>query len=238
MKLNELKTITPKDLTPKQYNVGREAVVKKLMPKNAQQLGINGLYGSAYHNPDDPGTVTKVVRAVDDYEKDAYFKYVSALAKNDRISNNPFFPRIYKIQVTKDNEGRNMYSVEMETLLDFGTLSSEECNMIGERLFFNYAGFERDALARAKEIASTERRKAISTESNAKFALLKAMGKCLERPEQVATYIKDPKLKAALMILQSLLKKNRNMASDIHEGNIMVRRGPGGPHLVITDPIC
>lgn len=238
MKLNELKTITPADLTPRQYKLGHIASTRKLIPKNAERIGEPSVYGIAYTTPDEPGTVTKVVRKIEDINKDAYFQYVSALAKNDRISNNPFFPRIYKIKVVKDKQGNDLYSVEMERLLPFETLSNEECNMIGERLFFNYAGFERDALAYAKEIASSFHRDALTTEGNAKFALLKAIEKCLRNLKEVATYIKDPKLKAALMILQSLLKKNKNFDADIHSGNIMIRRGPGGPQLVILDPIC
>lgn len=239
MKLNELQTITPKDLTPKQYKQGNIATTGKLFPKDAERIGRrDSKFGAAYSTPDEPGTVTKIVRNTEDLKRDAYFQYVSALAKNDRIANNPFFPRIYKVKVVKDKYGAESYSVEMERLMEFETLSPEECNMLGERLFFNYKGFEREAFARQKEITPTERRDAVSREGNAGYALLMAMRKCLDYPEQVATYIKDPKLKAALMILQSMIKRDVEIVPDIHSGNVMVRRGPSGPHLVITDPIA
>jgi len=241
MKLSEFKTITPKDLTPKQYKLGNIAATRKLLPKNAERIGsTDARFGRVYVNPEEPGTATKIVRKVEDIHSDAYFKYISALAKNDRITNNPFFPRIYKVRVVKDKQGKDLYSVEMERLQDFDTLSAEECNMLGQKLFFNYAGFERDMLARKKEITPTQHRDEVSLEDrgDAGFVLLKAIGKCLENPEQVATYIKDPKLKAALVILQGMLKRDVGLVPDIHSGNIMVRRGPGGPQLVITDPIC
>lgn len=240
MKLNELKTITPADLTPRQYKLGHIAATRKLVPKNAQRFGEPSKYGIAFTTPDEPGTVTKIVRKVEDLNKDAYFQYVSALAKNDRISNNPFFPRIYKIKVVQDNQGNDLYSVEMERLLPFNSLSTEELNMIGNRLFFNYAGFERDMLARRKEITpkSYHDKVTLQDAQTARFVMIKALGKCLERPQDVVTYIKDPKLKAALLILQDLLKKNREFLDDIHADNIMIRRGPGGPQLVILDPIC
>jgi hypothetical protein len=58
-----------------------------------------------------------------------------------------------------------------------------------------------------------------------------------------ATYIKDPEFKRAMMIVRSLVQKTKNnpdgmtrRGPDIHGGNIMVRRGPYMPQLVLTDP--
>lgn len=242
MKLNELKTVTPKELTPKLQKQGddfRAALKNVQPPENMRVLG-SGSYAQTYSNEDEPGTVTRVTRRVQNPNQDAYYKYLSAIAKSDRIQRNPYFPKIYSVKVTQDMLGNHAYSVDMERLLDFDTLSPEECVMLGERMFFNFTGFTKAYVARRKEIAPTHMRDKISVKDKgtAGFVLLKAIEKCINYGEEVATYVKDPRLKEAMIILRSLIKKNREMSSDIHDGNIMVRRGPGGPQLVITDPVA
>jgi hypothetical protein len=111
--------------------------------------------------------------------------------------------------------------------------------MLGERMFFNFAGFAKEYVARRKEIVPSQHRDKVSMQSKATagFVLLKAIEKCIGYGEQVATYIKDPRLKEAMIILRSLIKNDHDVAADIHDGNVMVRRGPGGPQLVLTDPV-
>lgn len=228
MKLNELKTVTSQDLeTQKQYKLGHYATFKKLKPKAATRLGEPGKYATTFGSELDPGTATKIVRKCPDIKKDAYFKYVSALAKNDRISNNLYFPRIYGIKIVKDKQGNDLYSVNMERLADWDTLSEEEMDMLGERLFFNYTGWKKQAYALSRQKDS----KSVSS-----YALLHAMQKAIGNYNQVTTYIKDPKLKHALILLRGLVKDN-DVLQDIHAGNVMIRRGPGGPQLVLTDPV-
>ncbi len=242
MKLNELTTITPKDLIAKgkAKQLDPYKAMKKLHPQDTENMEIHG-GGSArtYIDNDEPGTATRITRKVEDVKQDSYFKYISAIAKSDRIQRNPFFPKIYGVQVLGDKQGNQMYKVEMERLLDFDTLSAEECVMLGERLFFNFAGFAKEYVARRKEVVPSQHRDKVSLKSKgtAGFVLLKAMEKCCTYGESVATYIKDPKLKEAMIILRDLIKKDSDVSPDFHDGNIMVRRGPGGPQLVLTDPV-
>lgn len=240
MKLNELQTITPQDLTPKPTKANPYHAMKNLQPgEDMRALGMGGSFAKAYVKPDEPGTVTRVTKKLLDPKHDSYFKYISAIAKSDRIQRNPYFPKIYSVKIAPDIRGNQMYSIDMERLLDWDTLSAEECVMLGERMFFNFAGFAKEYVARRKEIVPAERRDQVSLKSKgtAGFVLLKAIEKCINHGEEVATYIKDPRLKEALIILRSLIKKDRDMYPDIHDGNIMVRRGPGGPQLVLTDPV-
>lgn len=241
MKLNELQTITPKDLTPKPALANPYADMKKLSPDVDDDVEVHtGGHANTYINNNDPGTATRVTRTVQDIKKDSYFKYLSAIAKSDRIQRNPYFPKIYSVRVVPDKHGNQMYSVEMERLLEFNTLSAEECVMLGERLFFNFTGFAKEYVARRRELISTQQRNTVSMKSKgtAGFVLLKAIEKCINFGEKVATYVKDPKLKEALIILRDLIKKDEDVVPDIHDGNIMIRRGPGGPQLVLTDPVA
>jgi hypothetical protein len=204
-------------------------------------MNVLGSGGDArtYGNQDEPGTVTRVTRTTQDPKKDSYFKYLSTIAKSDRIQRNPYFPKIYNVKIVRDNKGNQAYSVDMERLLDFDTLSAEECVMLGERMFFNFAGFAKEYVARRKEIVPTQHRDNVSMKSKgtAGFVLLKAIEKCINYGEQVATYVKDSRLKEAMMILRDLIKRDEDVSPDIHDGNVMVRRGPGGPQLVLTDPV-
>lgn len=233
MKLHELQTITSADLEPK--SSGNPSTFKHLIPKDAEELGDNGKFASTFTTKDEPGTATKIIRSTSNLKSDAYFKYVSALAKNDRISKNPYFPRIYHIKVEKDRSGMSRYKVEMERLHEFDSLSMEEMYMLGEKMFFNFYAFAKDARARMRDDLGVPNAK-MQSKQTAAFAILKAMERVITYGAKVETYIKDPNLKGALLILKSLVK-DHDANPDIHDGNIMVRRGPGGPQLVITDPI-
>ena len=49
--------------------------------------------------------------------------------------------------------------------------------------------------------------------------------------------IKDPNLKQAVMFIKSVLRQNTRFFTDVHDENIMVRRGRHAPQLVFTDPL-
>jgi hypothetical protein len=238
MKLYELKAITPPDLIPKRIPVRSfdKTDMFSMVPKNGVRIGNHGVQASAFTTDNEPGTATKIIRDAGNLKSDAYFKYVSTLAKNDRISKNPYFPKIYGVNIKDDKNGRARYSVEMERLLDFNSLSMEEMYMLGDKMFFNFYAFAKDARARMRDDLGKIDAKMQSAET-ASFAIMKAMERVIKYRAKVETYIKDPNLKGALLILKSLIKNDSGVNPDIHTGNIMVRRGPGGPQLVITDPV-
>lgn len=231
MKLNELKAITPEDLTQKRVPRSDRAI-QKMYPQDANFQSSSGRYASTFIHKDTPHDATKIVHKVkeNDVKKDPYFKYVSALAKNDRISNNPYFPRIYSVKVAKNGHGEAHYKVDMEALMDFDTLSKEELQMLGEKLFFNFDPWVKDMYARLEGKYKEGARELYVA------AVLTAMQKAM-RHDSISTYIKDPKLKHAMVLLRSLVKE-KDVRPDMHAGNVMVRRGPGGPQLVITDPVA
>jgi hypothetical protein len=233
MKLNELKTITPDDLTQTVRRDNRS--INNLYPQGTDSSSSSGRYATTFIHPDKPFDATKIVHTVrdNDVKRDPYFKYVSALAKNDRISNNPYFPRIYSVivsrKVAKAINDEVQYAVDMEALLDFDTLSKEELQMLGEKLFFNFPAYVKDVYAKLHG------KYAVNSRPLYVAAILYSIAKAM-RHSEVATYIKDPKLRQAMVILRSLVK-HEYVTIDIHAGNVMVRRGPGGPQLVITDPV-
>jgi len=249
MKLHEVKTITPADLVPVRAKVDpyshHSMIPKGALPIKSVNRGpgafddddyhnSSGLYATTYATPDEPGTAHRIIRSATNLKSDGYFKYVSALAKNDRITKNPYFPKIYSVNVKEDEKGLARYAVEMEALLDFDSLSAEEMQMLGERMFFNFHSMLKHYRARMNELGIKDAK--LTDHKTLQFTLLKGMENLFSYSSKAMTYIKDPNLKGAMLILSSLVKK-QNTNPDIHDGNLMIRRGPGGPQIVITDPV-
>lgn len=243
MRLYEITTpLTPDKFEPKDIESAKDAE----FGMDDQEFIGGGLFGNAFSTPQEPGTVRKVVGPR--HKLDSYFHYVQFISKNERFTSNSYFPKIFDIQVKKFPDKRThvtryqyAYAVDMERLHEFNTLSQKEARMLGNRIFYNF-----DEIAVGKDA-----RKNLGSDMDWKKALITLIGRVVEwgadRTSRYTTSIKDVQFKKAVMLLQGLHRKawvGRNdpggmgsMAFDLHKGNIMVRRGPGGPHLVITDPV-
>jgi hypothetical protein len=156
------------------------------------------------------------------------------LAKNDRFTSNPYFPKIYDIQIKKiplePDDPTTLYdyvwAVEMERLYEFGDVSDDEAFMLGNRIFYDYKSI-------TKEIIKDE------AKNNEKEILVAHLYNLITtfKPVKYSTSIKDPQFKKAILLIRALRSKNESMFYDIHSANIMIRRTPAGPQLVITDPL-
>jgi len=225
-----------------------------------ERLGV-GFYSTAHATTEEPGTAVKVARPIQNLEHDAYFNYVSTLAKHKEGSDNRYFPKIYDVKVFQDRKGKYTYSVDMERLQKFSSLSLDEMLQIGNHIFNNFDQMIADANEKKKLMkrhdAEAKRQNfdprphhkeySISPEAYewaVQSALIRGIGKCIGVNADPATNIKDAELKRAIIILRSFVNKsqsdsdiNKRRAPDVHQGNIMVRRGPFMPQLVITDPV-
>ena len=197
-----------------------------------------GSFAKAFSDPQEPGTVRKIIGPITRnwFLSDSYYKYVEMLAQNDRFLSNPYFPKIYDVQVKSfDRNGREMYAyaVDMERLHDYkkgdAALSDEEAEIIGNMMFYDFDKQIRKGTQKTFGLAT------------ALMVLITDVFRETSRNKHnVMTKIKDPEFKKALLLLKNLRLKQEvrgSMAFDIHEGNIMIRRGRGIPHLVLTDPV-
>lgn len=239
MRLYEISSLTIDQFIPKQSS-SSEDIGKEFGQKNQEEIG-SGMFATAFSTPEEPGTVRKIVGPIDDLKKDAYFKYIEIMAKNDRMSANPYFPKIFDIQVRrfyrKDFTGKvnlgvkYMYAVDMERLLRFDSLSQEEARVLGNKMFND---FERQTKPIRYKAGSGDR-----SEPRNYFEGLESMITIVLDDwfrSRLTTAIKDSRFKQAVMLIMKL-EKDDNIAMDIHSENIMLRRGPGGPQIVITDPV-
>jgi len=220
-----------------------------------EELG-RGIFGKAFSTPQEPGTVRKVVGPISEHEfgRDAYFKYLKLLVKNDRFANNPYFPKIFDLQVKKfplpnlDPENqptpyRYAYAVDIERLHNYDDLSNREALAIGKRMFYD---FERLVKKDVKGIAKwgEDYKEGKPYKREYRMALISLIESVVDYPKmfRAETIFKDPDFKKAAMLLRNLRSKTQKagitMFFDLHSGNIMVRRGPAGPHLVFSDPVA
>lgn len=247
MRLYEITTaITPDKFTPGKVSSPKDAGFG--LGDEQEELG-SGVFGSAFSTPSEPGTVRKIVGPIDEreFKNDAYFKYVQLLAKNDRFTGNPYFPRIYDVQVKKfpldPNEPTTFYdyayAVDLERLHDWGSISIPEAKMLADKMFYDF-----DKIASHHIQSNTKEDhngRKIKFYDHALMDFLHDLFNSFSFDKKL-TIFKDKHFKQAVMLMRSLHSKTRDsgqpMFWDIHSGNIMIRRGPGGPQLVITDPVA
>lgn len=259
MRLHEI-TLSDK-LKPKKVELSprRLRADNEFLQPDHKELG-SGMFGAAFSTPTEPGSVRKVVGPIDvtKLEYDAYFQYVTALTKNDRTMSNPFFPRIFDIEVReyqqkskhKTDYSDYVYAVDMERLHEFATLSEEEAKTIGHNLFHD---FERIAVIR-KEPQPAPEIQAVPHPHAFREAIINLLMDVVSsgagqfgghardriagrRGSARRVLIKDPKLKQAVMLINRIRRRG-GFFNDISRHNIMVRRSRGAPQIVFTDPLA
>jgi hypothetical protein len=190
---------------------------RKFKPSKAQEDSIGkGRYSTVRNDPKDPHMVikkTKFDKGTTAYHnKDVYPQFIDALINSDQKMN-PYFPRIYGMKSYTDKSDDKLNKFNIEKLEDLRELSAEEMDHI--------IGLIMDDDVRKAWKVDNERMLA--------WFISEAIKKNSVRKE-----IKDRNLYNALTFLSEFLKKNWFL--DLHSENMMFRRTPYGPQLVITDP--
>jgi hypothetical protein len=205
-------------------------------PKS-KQLG-RGVFGSVErHQNLPPGAVVKYGRTVlNDAARDGYINYIKAITKSDRMARNPYFPRIYTIKII---DGEN-YTVIMEELTPFITVNMRELESLADRMFGSLQNmtthFHPDPGLEYKPSKETKRSNQYSRLDY--ITRLPQILNRIIRGESPMDLITDPQLREALLIIKGVARNTHTGGHpDIHEGNVMLRRGPTGIQLVITDPM-
>lgn len=168
--------------------------------------------------------IMKISRGTNDINEDPWYQYISRLASGDHVSQNPWYPRVYKMKVyeTTDQIHKFFYIAYMEKLYPLTSLNREELIAITAKTI--------------RPKLSARIRMAMPMSSYDPTAKLEKMDDAKLREVLVDKIrrheAKDPQLKQALDFTLNFYKEN-----DITEHNIMVRRTSVGPQLVLADPL-
>lgn len=255
MKLYEIQTITPKDLRYRKVHQPIEDIHAQWSRARRQPGHTHhgtGAYASVYSSEKDPGTVEKIASAnrARQLSDDGYYLYLDMLSHNERMQNNPYFPKIYSLKSWKDPKTyKAIYSVKMEKLVPLSKLSLEQIEAIGERIFSNFDQIKKEIYEKAKKHGYKNPKspgRALGSSDREYFEDYKIKDLALwyiahyinsAINSGVTTYIIDPQLRQAVALIRGILVKREQRMDDLHQENIMARLGPGGAQLVITDPV-
>jgi hypothetical protein len=178
----------------------------------------SGAYAYGSVNKKDPHMFNKKTYMPTDLDNDGYYQYVKAIEKH--IGSNPYFPRIYVIELKKDPKGKIIPNYDIEALSNGDDFSFESLLSLAKRMYKDFPTMteEHDGgiLGLRRKMAEYMRDSVRANDFSA---------------------IRDNNLKGALMLVAKIIKSNENFMCDLHKDNIMFRGTPNGPQLVITDPI-
>lgn len=181
------------------------------IPKPADEIG-RGVFSRVVPHPEDPHLVQKYnIHPLGPKRArvaDGFEQYVDFLIKYN-LMDNVHFPKVYKVKTVTDAGGERKNFYEIEKLYPLRQMTDEELASISENVFGSSYTLVPSNIAERIEYAVTDTawREKIKSES----------------------------LKNAIEALVKISKES-DFSLDIHEDNIMFRRTPHGPQLVISDP--
>jgi len=198
-------------------NLGHKRIKKD--PK-VQSLGT-GYFSSVYSHEDTPHDVVKFSRhgIEDDNETDGFQAFMLALAFNKDAQSNIYFPKFRSIRKI-EHKGNTSFIARMEKLVRLMDLNIDELEAVCTRMFTE---------ERADLIMSQE------THYDRVRSLSRTVGEAVKHQYKREDIIDEEFIKAARW-LQDLAKR-RKIDIDLHFENMMIRRTPYGPQLVLSDPL-
>lgn len=148
-------------------------------------------------------------------ETDGYLSYIKMVSKNP---NNPYFPKVHKLQVKKGPDGKIYYDADLEKLLPYNT----------PKIIDNY-----DLMNSLKEYMF-DFSKSINSMLE-EYSLADLMSYSLNNPQ----IIRDQNLDDALEKIREIISNSNGLlGDDVSYQNMMWRITGNMPQLVITDPIA
>ena len=169
-----------------------------------------GAYAVGTTDPRDPHMFRKKMRQPSKLDVDAYYQYIKYIEPYS--DSNPFFPKVYGVDVKRDPNGLEKPSYRIEKLVDIDQADQRMDYQLEDALKDRY--LVNNAAGSIVSII----RNAISGSFNLKN-------------------IKDGKLVQAIQLIQKFLDDHPKFELDLHRGNVMIRFTSVGPQLVITDPV-
>ena len=210
------------DQTEKNIDVHDENAYKKqyrtdLTTRRGRDIGAFAKYDRIRNEP--KMGVKQSLRPLPEQD-DAYYTYIKTISQNDTMSSNPYFPRVYGINTTKDNHGKIIYKINMEHLKNLKDIPKDDLISLLSRMFDG-------TILNKYHIISSNNDNRIFYDRIGQIIRDVAYGK-------VQTI--DDNLRNALKLIQKI-RNEHNYANDINKNNIMIRRTNLGYQLVITDPL-
>lgn len=198
---------------------------KLTQPKGLEHLG-SGVATTVYQKKTQPHEVKKITFHVVDFYESYLFEFLKVCIEHQ---GNPFFPKIYSVQVLRERDhGYFAVYVTMEKLHQLEDLTWGEISFLYRKLFDI-------SVKKATEL------RAIRDKEDAIIFLARLVKTQVDKIHglNVPAYgVKpSPQLEMALRELGSILKKVPGAFADIHKDNIMFRRTPYGVQLVLSDPV-
>ena len=213
----------------------------------------DGSFAQATANPNNPHDIRKTSK---DPQKrkaiDGFYFYLLEL-ENYTDNTNPYFPRIRQAKIYTDRDedsskDRITYSVQMERLESLMGINDRDresslakvfgsnytrAREIMDSIEENYDGWQNSPWIYDEPFLTII--KIIVGGNN----MLEAMSRAHADKETISELIDlvaDEQLLRALVFIEEVSKKY-TLGMDLHDENIMFRRGPTGVQLVITDPL-
>lgn len=237
--INEAPIATIDKATAKKYQeIHADAGAKEEQGKgHGYRYMGNGAEAVVIKAPDHP-EVIKIVGNDIALKQNSSLQY--ALACQKYADSNPFLPRVHSIKKFKNPrpyEGQDLeyvefedvkyyYVIHMEELLDLREIETDNGDLLRVLANKTFAGAER----RIQSFATDEI-------ADWMCAMVVMIVKHPDSAKSLGITIKDKGLIAASTLIKNIERKT-NGYLDIHIDNVMVRIGPHGPQLVITDPLC
>lgn len=155
---------------------------------------------------------------------DGFRDYAKFIVDNNLAEKNPWFPRIYEMKNFSHNDsGQNVQKYKMEKLIELDDLSDDEISFLIEKMF----NFE------TREDHPSDNLNFLTV------LISEIINHGVSYSEKVNNIkIIDETFLSAIKYLEEFeVQYDANFEDIFTNGNIMFRRTPHGPQLVIVDPV-
>lgn len=174
----------------------------------------SGNFSVVSQDRSDPHMVTKTARGTKETEIDGFWIYSQYILKY-KLWENPYFPRIYAKKTFTDKTRKSINRAQIEKLTPPSDLNDSEIAFLYRKMF----GEEVDPKKTNHNVHTLSTR--VEEE---------VVSKSFKNKDKYdSSYVR------AVTILHKIAGKH-DLIIDIWGDNIMIRRGPHGVQLVITDP--
>lgn len=228
MKLIDLQ----EDLGPKEISLSDKTAQKQPQMPKTQGIGNPGAEAMTFKHKTHAGSVTKVIRNIENPEESAQVVFTQIAMANE---GNPFFPRFYKAKMIPHGKyGLMTLFVEMEKLQPItGYKIREMIPHILEQLGVPPKKLEKLIKSGiGDEDYNTKDWMTDKKSMNVYNAFSQVMNNW-STLEEMAKHSTNPQFGQAVKALRPWTKQ---FNLDLHEGNWMFRLTSVGPQLVILDP--
>lgn len=196
--------------------------------------GAQGNNSKVYQDLKYPTRVVKVVPIRD--TSDTYYKFIRMIELHQ---NNPFFPKIFGVKIYETSEHGSQYNtlvVIMEKLIPIDKIPEHIARKMLSTLGIDYDKEYLDFTTSevTKEKPSHDRYKEFNKLTDNDPALNSRIFKHQNERENLRKNTQFPAFKQALRLLEPMFKR---FGSDMHIGNLMIRKTNNGLQLVLVDPV-